>query len=293
MKLLKKFILIFIVIYAGYIIYATVYYLSTGNSRAQTYITPTNVPITAWPPRPISLPPQPPCLYSLTDASYHNRCGSKLENIFKRVNFRCADDSRGELRSKNCLTEAELKLAAFESCKAMSRCPTPTLTPTPAFNSPPTITTNYLSTATLGQNYTAYVIAVDKDYDVLTMYINALPPGLSQGPCQLNPQPISLPPLQTTGTMPPYRSGFISCSIYGTPTQSGSFNIHISVQDGVNNPVLKLIPLKVGPKITPPFCPTLTPPPCEGGYLQKQEPSPENGLICPYYYCIQPTLVPS
>ena len=133
--------------------YATVYYLSTGKSRAQIYITPTNVPITAWPPRPISLPPQPICLSGLTNISYHNRCGSKLENIFKRVNFRCADDSRGELKSKNCLTEAELKLAAFESCKSLSRCPSPTMTPTPAINTPPTIITNSLPPGTIGKYY--------------------------------------------------------------------------------------------------------------------------------------------
>src|SRR3989338_2845318 len=196
MNFLKKVFFVFIVLYAGYIMYATVYFISTSGSRAQ-YLTPT-------PALPISLPPpQSFCVSWVKNILYHDRCGKRQDNTYNKANFTCLDNSRGEFRSKNCLSEKEFYIAAFQSCGQLARCPTATPTPTPSYNSPPVIASNILPPATVGEPYSAYITAYDKDLDPLSMNITGLPPGISQGPCRLNEQPIivTMNPTPITETM--------------------------------------------------------------------------------------------
>ena len=276
MSFLKKVIYFFFIIYTGYVMFAYVYYFWTLSSKAQTPITPT-------------LAPMPPaCLTGIKNISYHDRCGKRKENTFRRVNFRCNDNSRGEFRSKNCLNEAEFYRAAFESCENMSKCLTPSITPTPPFNSTPIIITSYLPYGQLGNDYSASITALDKDQDPLDMKIEGLPPGITQGPCQLNAAPISIYPM-TTGIMPPRPGGFISCNISGIPTQAGYFKVVVSVSDSVNPPAYKGLPLGVGP-FPSPICPS--PPVCKGGTITYGDPVSYGDTVCPLYLCSFPSLTP-
>lgn len=296
MNFLKKALLIFVIFYVGYVMFATVYYFSTGQSKAQSYYTPTPAPFSP-PPWPISPPPPYEfCAAGVGNINYRDRCGKKADNTYKRANFRCLDNSRGELRSRNCLADSAFYKAAYSSCQTLAKCPPSTPTPTPSYNNPPEIDTYYLPTASVNQNYYAEIAAHDLDADPLIMTIEGLPKGLNQGPCRLNEYPENIPiSLYPTGS-PPFRGGFISCVISGVPSQPGLYKVKATVTDSISYPVNRFYTLNIDS--FPPPCLTLTPPPCPGGYLEKIEPSYSNNLVCPIYQCViplttSPTLAPT
>lgn len=229
MHILKKITFIFTLLYASYIMFAVVYYYQTSGSKAQS-------------------PPSPVCLRGFKNINFHGKC-SKLQTMgYKRANFRCFDNSRGEFISRDCLEETVFSKAAYESCGYIAKCPIMSIKPTPYINSPPSILTTNLPDGKLGVNYSATVIAVDNDMDPLTMKIYGLPSGLNQGPCSIvvpggeySPE-ISL--MVPTGFP---IEGITMCTISGMPRQQGYFNIHIEVTDKQNPPVFKGLRLGVGP----------------------------------------------
>lgn len=275
MNLLKKIILLFITVYIGYVMYAYIYFFATISSKAQVPITPTPSPRVSF------------CLTGLKTISYHDRCGKRQNNIFKRAKFLCTDNTRGEFRSKNCLTEAAFSKAALQSCLSLSACPILSPTPTPSFNSSPIITTSFLPSGNIGSLYSANITAIDKDSDLLTMTIAGLPPGIEQGPCTVKPEP-TITYLNNSESMPPWSGSYKTCIISGIPKQGGYFKIGVSVSDNINTAVFKSLSLTINP---PWVCPS--PPVCRGGYLLYGDPAPGSKSMCPLYQCIYPSSSPS
>lgn len=120
MNILKKSIIILAVFYAGYIMFAAVYYFGTDRSSAQMS------------------PPTAGCPLGIKNITYGEKCGARQPNSYRKAEFRCYDGSRGEFRSRYCLDQSAFKQAAFDSCNSIAKClllptstPTPTLSPTP------------------------------------------------------------------------------------------------------------------------------------------------------------------
>ena len=125
-------------------------------------------------------------------------------------------------------------------------CPTPTSTPTPIPNYTPTITTTYLISARVGDIYNVPVEGEDLDAnDTLSMTISNLPPGLVPGVCT-----------QLATSISPHR---IVCSINGSPTQSGTYQVTIVLTDNHGGKDSKTLPLTISPFFTPTPKPTPTP----------------------------------
>ncbi len=111
-----------------------------------------------------------------------------------------------------------------------SPLPTPTLTPRPSqspsptpSNHPPTLSPTTLPNATINQPYSVNLVGTDPDTsDTLEVKISGLPSGLAS----------------SCSRLPTVRNQ-VTCVISGTPTQVGTFNISVRLQDGsganVNN----------------------------------------------------------
>ncbi|MFH0979430.1 MAG: hypothetical protein V1803_00565, partial [Candidatus Roizmanbacteria bacterium] len=189
------------------------------------------------------------CKNALNKFSVSNPCISDKKNstnkLYKGVKFSCQDGSQGEFKTKTCLTYTNLKETASISCIRFIKCintptptrqpypsgwPTKTPTPTASLPSPIKITTNFLSSAILGEYYSAVINAESTTSAPLNMIISGLPFKLSQGPCT-NKSDVGVES--------------ISCVISGMPTISGKFMVNVKVKNGINPPANKYIPLTV------------------------------------------------
>ena len=110
--------------------------------------------------------------------------------------------------------------------------PGSTKTPQPTLEDP-VIRTGNFKKAQIGKKYSARVYAYDKDgSDNLDMTIDSLPPGLHQERC--------------TYYKNLYKRSYALCSIEGTPTRQGEYQVVVKVSDGTGRYVEKTIPLVVG-----------------------------------------------
>jgi hypothetical protein len=113
--------------------------------------------------------------------------------------------------------------------------PTPTIRPTPtptiAPNRAPVITTSFLPSARRAKPYAFIVTGYDLDLtDSLTMTLTNLPPGITQKSC--------------TATEVRGRKQ-IACSISGTPSTAGTYQVNISLKDNRGGTTQKILPLRV------------------------------------------------
>jgi len=99
-------------------------------------------------------------------------------------------------------------------------------------NKNPTILTYAIPRATQGTYYTASIIGSDQDAaDALAMTIVGMPLGVKATSCAKK---------QVNGS-----TNGVACTIAGTPTQSGTFELSVILRDGVGHAIRNQIPLDV------------------------------------------------